>query len=251
MTGRTVLDILRRERTRDGARPFITWYGEQGARVELSVATVELWIAKTANFLQDGLAAQPGGVAAVALPQHWLTPAIWWACWHNGLVLAPLAPDAELPVDADLLIVPAHRAGEAASLAPDVIAVSTEPMGGRIRGELAGGVVDFGTDVPGYDDRFTAYSPVDPAAPALRCDGRDLSAAQLAAEATAFEPGARILMALPWHTTAGVLAVVGTLAAGGSLVVGTTDSQAVAAERITGTVGISLPGIERIDEDRA
>ncbi|MDQ1714848.1 MAG: hypothetical protein QOC60_793 [Frankiaceae bacterium] len=251
MTDRTVLDIYRQEFTRDGARPFVTWYGEAGARVELSVATLERWIAKTANFLQDGLAAQPGDVAVVALPGHWLTPAIWWACWHNGLLVEPLAADAELPVDADILFVPAGRAGEAAALARDVIAVSTEPLGGRIRGELAGGVADFGADVPGYDDRFTAYQPVDPATLALRCEGRDLSAGQLAAAATGFERGARILIALPWHTPPGLLAVVGALAAGGSIVVGTTDPAVAAAERVTGTVGITLPGIPRIDEDRA
>src|ERR1700710_780273 len=108
MTQTTVLDVFRHEFARDGSRPFVTWYGADAARVELSVATLERWIAKTANFLQDGLGAAPGDVAAIALPDHWLTPAIWWACWHNGIAVVPVAPDADLPVDADLLFVTAE-----------------------------------------------------------------------------------------------------------------------------------------------
>ena len=249
MTERTVLDVFRYECTRDGARPFLTWYGDGGARVELSIATLALWNAKTANFLQDGLAAQPGDVAVVALPDHWLTPAIWWACWHTGLAVCPLAADAALPGDADILFVPAHRAAEAAGLAGEVIAVSTEPMGGRIRGDLPGGVADFGADVPGYDDRFTAYSPVDPAALALRFDGRTLRVSEVVAQAPVFPEGSRLLTTVPWHTAPGLLAIVGTLAARGSVVVGTADSLTATAERVTGTVGVTIPGIPRLDED--
>ncbi|MCU1678149.1 MAG: acyl-CoA synthetase [Frankiales bacterium] len=249
MADRTVLDVFRSEFTRDGARPFLTWYGDDGARVELSVATIERWIAKTANFLQDGLAAQPGDVAVVALPDHWLTPAIWWACWHNGIVVVPLDPAEDLPVDADILFVTADRAGEAAALARDVIAVSTAPMGGRIRGELAGGVADFGADVPGYDDRFAAYAPADGDAGALRFGGRTLSLREIVAGATAFAPSARVLTALAWHTSDGLLTVVGALAAGGGIVSGTTDPHAAATERVTVTVGVELPGIPRHDSD--
>ena len=251
MTELTALTLFRQEFARDGARPFLTWYGADGARVELSVATIERWIAKTANFLQDGLAAQPGNLAAVALPDHWLTPAIWWACWHNGIVVAPLAPDADLPVDADILFVTADRAGEAAALAPDVIAVSSAAMGGRIRGQLAGGVADFGADVPGYDDRFSAYSPPAPDGEALRWGGRGWTATDVARDATRFPVGARVLTALPWHTAGGVFTVVGALAAQGSVVVGTTDPHTAESERVTGTVGITVPGSSRLDEDGA
>ena len=245
----SVLDVFRQQFTRDGARPFLTWYGDGGARVELSVATVERWIAKTANFLQDGLAASPGDLAVVALPDHWLTPAIWWACWHNGVIVAPLAPDAELPIDADILFVTPDRAGEAAALARDVIAVSTAPMGGRSRAELAGSVADFGADVPGYDDRFSAYTPSDGSAAALRTAGGDLTSgavARLAGATWPFAAAPRVLTAVPWHTTDGLLAVVAALAAGGSLVVGTTDPTAAAAERVTVSAGIAIDGMPRL-----
>ncbi len=250
MTQPTVLDVFGQEFARDGSRPFITWYGADAARVELSVATVERWIAKTANFLQDGLAAQPGDVAVVALPDHWLTPAVWWACWYNGVVVVPLAPEGDLPVDADILFVTAERAGEAAALARDVIAVSTAPLGGRIHGELAGGVADFGADVPGYDDRFSAYTPADADALALRVESGDLTLSGVLAAAQAawpLTPGARVLTCLPWHTLPGLLVVVAALAAGGGLVTGTADSHAVAAERVTATVGTDADGVPRLD----
>ena len=41
-------------------------YDATGERVELSVATYANWVSKTANMLQDGLAAEPGAVRAGA-----------------------------------------------------------------------------------------------------------------------------------------------------------------------------------------
>jgi uncharacterized protein (TIGR03089 family) len=250
----TVLDVFREQFRRDGARPFLTWYGDGGARVELSIATLERWIAKTANFLQDGLAAQPGEMAAVALPDHWLAPAIWWACWHNGIAVLPVGPADELPVDADLLFVAADRAGEAAALAPNVIAVSTAPLGGRIPAELAGGVADFGADVPGYGDRFAPYDPPTASTVAVRAAtardrDRDLTAAGIlgaAADRWTVPAGARVLSALPWHTVDGLLLVVAALAAGGGIVIGTTDTAAAAAERVTATAGTTIEGVPRL-----
>jgi uncharacterized protein (TIGR03089 family) len=247
MPDSTALSVFRDEFTRDGARPFVTWYGDPGARVELSVATLERWIAKTSNFLQDGLGVQPGESAAVALPDHWLAPAVWWACWHNGLALTLVAPAEDLPVDADLLVVDAPRAGEAAALARDVVAVSTAPLGGRIRGELSGGVADFGADVPGYDDRFSAYEPPAPTAAGL-ADGTTLAGLVTHARARwPFADGARVLSAVPWHTRDGLLAVVSALAAGGGIVIGTTDPGAAAAERVTVTAGVALDGLPALD----
>jgi uncharacterized protein (TIGR03089 family) len=260
MADPSVLDVFREQFRRDGARPFLTWYGDGGARVELSIATLERWVAKTANYLQDGLAAQPGEVAAVALPDHWLAPAIWWACWHNGIEVELIAPGEELPVDADLLFVAAGRAGEAAALAPNVIAVSTAPLGGRIRGELAGGVADFGADVPGYGDRFSAYDPPTASTIALRpaaapnltapnLTGPNLTGAGIVSAAATRWPvadGARVLSFLPLHTVDGLLIVVAALAAGGSIVVGTTDAAAAAAEKVTATAGGSLADIPQL-----
>jgi uncharacterized protein (TIGR03089 family) len=250
MVDPSVLDVFATEFRRDGARPFLTWYGDGGARVELSIATLERWIAKTSNFLQDGLGAQPGDDAAVAVPDHWLVPAIWWACWHNGIGVRLVEPTEDLPIDASLLFVGAERAGEAAALARDVIAVSTAPLGGRIRGELSGGVADFGADVPGYGDRFVAYDP--PSGGSVALEGR--TSAEVVRDAVARWPmadGARAVTTVPWHTVDGVLAVVAALAVGGSLVVGTTDDSVLVAEKVTvaigGAVGGAVAGLVHIE----
>ena len=67
-TDRTPADLLRSALAADPARPLVTFYDDAtGERVELSVATFANWVAKTANLLQDELAAgarRPGRAAA-------------------------------------------------------------------------------------------------------------------------------------------------------------------------------------------
>ena len=73
----TPASLLSQALSRDSARPFLTFYDDAtGERVELSVATYANWVFKTANMLQDGLAAEPGARVAVMLPAHWQTSVI-------------------------------------------------------------------------------------------------------------------------------------------------------------------------------
>jgi uncharacterized protein (TIGR03089 family) len=61
----------------DPARPRITHYDDvTGSRIELSGATLANWAAKTANWLRDELAVQPGDIVAVLLPPHWQTAGV-------------------------------------------------------------------------------------------------------------------------------------------------------------------------------
>ncbi|NDU76176.1 TIGR03089 family protein, partial [Actinomadura sp. DSM 109109] len=47
---------LRRRGAGDPSRPLVTFYDDAaGERVELSARTFDNWVAKTANFLVDGL----------------------------------------------------------------------------------------------------------------------------------------------------------------------------------------------------
>src|SRR5581483_3769462 len=86
----TPADQLRSMLDADPARPVVTYYDDAtGERVELSVKTLDNWVAKTANLLQDDLAAAPGDRAAILLPAHWQT-AIWLlACWSVGVTACP------------------------------------------------------------------------------------------------------------------------------------------------------------------
>jgi hypothetical protein len=72
----------------DPTRPLLTYYDDAtGERTELSGATADNWVAKTANLLVDGLGLRPGALAAVVLPPHWQTAAVLIGSWSAGLAV--------------------------------------------------------------------------------------------------------------------------------------------------------------------
>lgn len=78
----TPAELLQACLRRDSARPFVTWYDDAtGERVELSVATVANWAAKTANLLRDD------DVEAVRLEPagHWLAAVAALGAWTAGV----------------------------------------------------------------------------------------------------------------------------------------------------------------------
>ncbi len=89
----TPAELLRRRVADDPSNPLVTFYDDAtGERVELSARTFDNWVAKTANFLVDGLGAEPGTRVVLVLPPHWQT-AVWLlACWSAGLVAEPVDP---------------------------------------------------------------------------------------------------------------------------------------------------------------
>src|SRR3954469_25165700 len=71
---------------RDPTAPLLTWYDDAtGDRTELSGATLDNWVAKTANLLVDGVGLGHGGRVAVLLPPHWQTAAILLGVAAAGL----------------------------------------------------------------------------------------------------------------------------------------------------------------------
>jgi uncharacterized protein (TIGR03089 family) len=199
-TPNTPARVLAAALAADPATPFLTFYDDAtGERVELSLATLDNWVAKTANLLQDGLGADPGARVAIMLPPHWQT-AVWMlAAWSAGLTVT-LGEEAG---DADLVVTGPERLAEVtggpAAGAHDTVALALRPLGGPFTQALPAGVLDYGAEVPGYADQFTAYVPVDPHAPALvtpdaTLTGEELveAAARRAAE-IGLEPGGRLL----------------------------------------------------------
>ncbi|WP_245605724.1 TIGR03089 family protein, partial [Promicromonospora kroppenstedtii] len=76
----------------DGGRPRLTWYGDDGERVELSGAVLANWASKTVNLLVEEFDAAPGTTVVVDLPVHWRA-AVWTlAAWRTGATVA--LPDA-------------------------------------------------------------------------------------------------------------------------------------------------------------
>lgn len=213
-------DLLQKCLRRDSARPLLTWYDDAtGERVELSVATYANWVFKTANMLQDGLAAEPGERVAVMLPAHWQTSVLLSACWATGLVVATglevIAHAAIVFTSADT--VPAARS---ATKARETVALSLLPFARPAPG-LPSGVLDYALEVPTYGDRFAPYSPVRPSDPAFAVESGTLSGAELVAagEALGLEPGARVLTTSDFTDLEQVVrGLLAPLAVGGSVV---------------------------------
>jgi uncharacterized protein (TIGR03089 family) len=154
--GDTVADLWGATVDTEPARPVLTWYDDAtGERTELSGATLDNWVAKTANLLVDGCGLGPGSAAAVALPPHWQTAAVLLGCWAAGLAIA--SPD---PAEVIFSTEPVD------SSAPDRYLLGLAPMGLPLRAVPAGWQ-DYVTAVRGYGDRFVAAARSRPDDPAL------------------------------------------------------------------------------------
>lgn len=217
----TVAALLERERRRDGARPFLTWYDDAaGARVELSVATTANWAAKIANYLaDDGIG--PGDVVGVDGATHWITVVVMLGAWTAGAHVDMAAPVA--------------------------LDVPYEPLG-----------VSLSQLVAAQPDQLVAPVVVS-AEPALTVEGRTWShrglaeAAHRAAAHHGLGPTSRILSTLDLDTADGMdVGLLMPLAAAGAVVLVVNANvdvlaDTVSRERITQTAGVDVPNIPRLD----
>ena len=211
----------------DPARPFMTFYDDAtGERVELSRLSFDNWVAKTANLIQDDLAATPGEIISILLPVHW--QALVWlaACWETRLVAAPGLD----PAKADHAVVDPDHLAAAGRSPGERIALPLLPLGGRF-GEhgmdpLPPGLLDYAAEVPRHGDRFASLSgPARPDDPALLLDARTYTQAALAAHGRdrghelGLHRAARVLTDREASTMDGITdAFLAPLAVGGSTV---------------------------------
>src|SRR3978361_322129 len=73
---------------RDPTTPFLPWYDDAwGDRTELSGATLDNWVSKTANLFVDGVGLGQDDTIAVLLPPHWQTAAVVLGAWVAGLAV--------------------------------------------------------------------------------------------------------------------------------------------------------------------
>ncbi|MFI7598685.1 TIGR03089 family protein [Actinoplanes sp. NPDC049681] len=175
----------------DPTTPLLTWYDDAtGDRTELSGATMDNWVAKTANLLVDGAGLGPGDSAAVLLPPHWQTAAVLLGAWAAG-VAVHTNPQ---PVDA-LFAWPGTVEPAAGWSAGDRYATGLLPLAMPLR-PLPAGYADYTVEVRGYGDHFTPYQPVDPEDAALGgATHRQVSATAVArARDLGIEPGSRVLI---------------------------------------------------------
>jgi uncharacterized protein (TIGR03089 family) len=240
-----VAGLLRRELAADAGRPLVTFYDDAtGERVELSVATFDNWVAKTANLLVDGLAAEPGARVGLLLPLHWQA-----AVWHLAAWCAGLVVDLGDPLGAEVVVTgPDDLPRVAAGSAADVVALSLRPFGAPFADPLPAGILDYGREVAAYGDRFQPAVAPAPAAPALVAGDLALSQGEIAGiDLGELARGDRVLTAADYTTWPALRGgLVRPLVAGASLVLcrnldaGRLVSRAT-AERVTVVTGILRP----------
>lgn len=244
--GETVNDLFARAVVAGPTRPLLTWYDDgTGERIELSGATLENWVAKTANLLVDGCGLGPGDRAAAPLPPHWQTAAVLLGCWAAGLSLAgPPAGGEPEPVDV-LFSTAEDAAADGLSAgwlaAGDRFALGFAPLGAPLR-QVPAGFADYVAEVRGHGDRFTPYRRTGPGdaaqhGPAVLTHGELRAAAADRAGALGLATGARVLIDAARHPEP-LDWLLAPLAAGATIVlVGRLDPTALAArleaERVT------------------
>ena len=237
--GGTPADLLRSALGRDAARPFVTYYDDAtGERVELSVATFDNWVSKTAGLLRDALDVASGDRVALLLPAHWQSLVLASACWAVGAcAVVDDAGDSRLVVVGSATLDAAPRSSE-------TLALSLRPLGGRFAERLPAGMLDYAAEVPTYPDRFVANELADPAEPALEASGVVTTYGGLVGQARERAAqldaglGARLLVATDDLGTALLDALLVPLAVSGSAVLVRNEIRdrrdaRIAAERVT------------------
>ena len=198
-------------------------------------------MAKTANLLRDGLAADDTERVGVLLPLHWQTAVVLLGAWAAGL-------DTDLDGAGDVVFAAEDRLDEAlAGPAREVVGLSLRPMAGRLRSAPVG-VLDFAEEVPGHGDHFRPG----PADAGVLLGGERVTAADLLADDPGLTAADRVLTTLAYDTRAGLVAgLVAPLAAGGRVIAcRNLDPAALerraAVEGVTAVVGVDLPGAPRL-----
>lgn len=225
--------LLRPLLTSSASRPLITHYDETaGSRVELSVATMANWAAKTANWLVEEFDVEPGDAVSVELPAHWQTAGVLLGAWWCGARVVPEPDGAAVSFVADdTKATPDH---------PFAV-VALDPLGGGLRGEPANGAFDYLNEARGAGDEFSPLLPIAGDTNALLDVSIDdtLAAARDSAAEHDIATGDRVLSTREWTLPEGVLhGLLAPLAAGAHLVQvnGATEEQVAArhsAERVT------------------
>jgi uncharacterized protein (TIGR03089 family) len=239
--GQMPYNLLLRELQRDPARPFVTFYDDAtGERVELSVATFENWVAKTAGLMRDGLGVDSGSRVAIDLPAHWQALVWAMACWATGAEAVLGVAGVAGKNDADIAVTGPDLEN---TDAPDVVALALRPLGGRFTTGLPDDVLDYAVEVPLYPDRFGPFLPPKPDDPALtdsestQTFSELVRTAQQRAADLRLNSEARVLVAAENLSTAIADALLLPLVTGGSAVLVRNEAAEsrpgrVAAERV-------------------
>lgn len=147
----TISRVLASAVRRYPTTPLLTFYDDSsGDRTELSGATLDNWVSKTANMLLDGMGLGPGDTVAVLMPPHWQTAAILLGVASAGLT-ADISVQAG-PVDA-LFTTPDQVTAASTKATGDRYATGLLPFAMPLR-SLPDGYQDYVLEVRNYGDHF-------------------------------------------------------------------------------------------------
>lgn len=189
-----------------------------GERMELSAASLDNAVAKTAGLLRDDLDAGPGTVVGVHLPLHWQRVVWLGACAATGAVFASEAD----PAACDILVVDRDRLHLAGTARDDVL-VSLAPFGLPEPEGAPTGVVEAATAMRAHPDVYVPDREPSADAALLARAGHTVT------HAGAMESAARVLTArgvpagarfalIDPDPDSDLLCLAGPLALGGSVV---------------------------------
>ncbi|WP_203749065.1 TIGR03089 family protein [Cellulomonas chitinilytica] len=224
----TIADLLTLL-TREPGRPRITWYGDDGERVELSGAVLENWVNKTANLLVEEFDAGPGTRVLLDLPGHWRTVVWALAVWRVGACVV-LPDDAADHVPSDVVVT--DRPGAHHDRGHQVVAVALPALARSFDGERPAGSLDAAGAVMTYADVLQWAPAVQPDEPGLD-DGTVVPHASLRDEAllASGTTGRALRTARPRGDRRALLEPLGDLATDGSSVLASpATSEALRAD---------------------
>lgn len=220
--------LLRPLLATSSARPLVTHYDEAtGSRVELSVATLANWAAKTANWLVEEFDVEPGDAVSVTLPAHWQSAGVLLGAWWCGAHVVAEPAEGRVSFVAD--------AARADSSHPFAV-VALDPLGRGLSESPANGALDYLNEARGAGDEFSPLVPIPGDSRALLGATIDETlgrAGELASEYGISE-GDRVLSTREWNLPDGVLhGLLAPLAAGAHLVQVTGATQEQLTDRRT------------------
>jgi len=205
------------------ATPVITYYGPDGARVELSGASTENAINKAVNLFTFELLLEAGDVVWLDLPCHWQAPILAISAWAAGLTVA-IGPHPPTATAATIGTGSADR-----PIAGIPLAVSMHPWGLPLGPATPAGWEDFAALARSQPDQAALPWPAADVpwllAPTPLADTVLLEQAVVLGEAWGLPQAGRLLTTLPPLSRTGLLActLVPALAQGAVVLVAGLD----------------------------
>lgn len=150
------MSMLARLLQDDPATPRLTVYDEsQGSRMEFSALTLDNWLSKVGNLLDEEFDLEDDATIVIDLPVSWQAAVIALGAYNIGR--RPVFADTPEAVDDVALVFTVAERVDTWSDAEECVVVSRDPFGRGVvesGGTLPVGTVDFSPTVRSYGDQY-------------------------------------------------------------------------------------------------